>query len=196
MERSELQLRLKNETKSLHDLAENNVIMKSFIDGTFKLRHLLRFLVNIKPVYDVVEQRLLQPYIAINPDLKRTELIQQDIDALAKHFNSINDDIGYILTPLEVTDLWVGWSWSKPKDMLKADLYTRWLADLYGGRMMIKNMGEFTKSLEFNDVQKAISDVRSILDTHSVDVINDDIIEEAKKVFEYHVELFTAIENE
>lgn len=196
MERSELQQRLKNETKSLHDLAENNVIMKSFIDGTFKLRHLLRFLVNIKPVYDVVEQRLLQPYIAINPDLKRSELIQQDINALAKHFNSVDDNIGYLLTPLEVTDLWVGWSWSKPKDMLKAELYTRWLADLYGGRMMIKNMGEFAKSLEFNSVQKAISDVRSILDTHSIDVTNDDIIEEAKKVFEYHVELFTAIENE
>ena len=196
MERSELQQRLKNETKSLHDLAENNAIMKSFIDGTFKLRHLIRFLVNIKPVYDVVEQRLLQPYMTINPDLKRSELIQQDINALVGHFNSIDDVIGYWLTPLEVTDLWVGWSWSKPKDMLKADLYTRWLADLYGGRMMIKNMGKFTKSLEFNDVQKSISDVRSILDTHSIDVTNDDIIDEAKKVFEYHVELFTAIENE
>lgn len=196
MERSELQQRLKDETKSLHDLAENNVIMKSFIDGTFKLRHLLRFLVNIKPVYDVVEQRLLQQYIAINPDLKRTELIQQDINALANEFNSINDDIGYLLTPLEVTDLWVGWSWSKPKDMLKAELYTRWLADLYGGRMMVKNMGKFAKSLEFSDTKKAISDVRSILDTHSIDVTSDDIVEEAKKVFEYHVELFTAIENE
>lgn len=196
MERSELQQRLKNETKSLHDLAENNVIMKSFIDGTFKLRHLLRFLVNIKPVYDVVEQRLLQQYIAINPDLKRSELIQQDINALANEFNSVNDDIGYLLTPLEVTDLWVGWSWSKPKDMLKAELYTRWLADLYGGRMMVKNMGKFAKSLEFSDTKKAISDVRSILDTHSIDVTNDDIVEEAKKVFEYHVELFTAIENE
>jgi heme oxygenase len=196
MERSELQLRLKNETKSLHDLAENNAIMKSFIDGTFKPKHLLRFLVNIKPVYDVVEQRLLQSYIAINPDLKRSELIQQDINALANDFNSANDDIGYLLTPLEVTDLWVGWSWSKPKDMLKAELYTRWLGDLYGGRMMIKNMGKFTKSLEFIDVQKAILDVRSILDVHSIDVTNDDIIDESKKVFEYHVELFTAIENE
>lgn len=196
MERSQLQQRLKSETRSLHDLAENNVIMKSFIDGSFKLRHLLRFLVNIKPVYDVVEQRLLQQYIAINPDLKRTELIQQDINALANEFNSINDDIGYLLTPLEVTDLWVGWAWSKPKDMLKAELYTRWLADLYGGRMMIKNMGKFAKSLQFSDPQKAISDVRSILDTHSIDATNDDIVEEAKKVFEYHVELFTAIENE
>ena len=194
MERSELQLRLKTETQSLHDLAENNVIMKSFIEGTFKLRHLLRFLVNIKPLYDVVEQRLLQPYILKNSELKRTDKIQQDINALAIHFPT--EDLGYMLTPLEVTDLWVGWSWSKPKDLLKADLYTRWLADMYGGRIMAKNMGEFTKSLEFSDTQTSIKGVRSILDEKNIDATNDDIIEEARKVFDYHIELFTAIENE
>lgn len=194
MERSELQLRLKNETKGLHDLAENNKIMKSFIDGSFKLKHLLRFLVNIKPVYDVVEQRLLQPYIIKNSDLKRTDKIQQDIDALSAQFTS--EELGELLTPLEVTDLWVGWSWSKPKDMLKADLYTRWLADMYGGRIMLKSMGEYGKALEFNDAGQAIAEVRAILDEKNVDVTDDEIIDEARKVFDYHIELFTAIEHE
>lgn len=196
MERSKLQTRLKNETKGIHDLAESMPVMKSFIEGNFKLRHLLRYLVNVKPLYDVVEQRLLQPYILKNADLKRTDKIQQDINALTSHFNSTEDNLGYLLTPLEVTDLWVGWSWSKPKDLLKADLYTRWLADMYGGRMMAKSMGEFAKSLEFNDTAKAIQDVRTIIDEKSVEINDVDIIEETMKVFEYHTDLFTILENE
>jgi len=196
MERSELQTRLKNETKGIHDLAENMTVMKSFIDGSFKLRHLLQYLINVKPLYDVVEQRLLQPYILKNSDLKRTDKIQQDIDSIVKHFRSIGDDLGHMLTPLEVTDLWVGWCWSKPKDLLKADLYTRWLADMYGGRIMAKNMGIFAESLKFNDTAKAIEDVRSIIDEKNKDVDNNDIIEETMKVFEYHTDLFTILENE
>ena len=194
MERSELQTRLKTETKGIHELAENKPVMKTFIEGGFKKEHLLRYLVNVKPLYQVVEQRLLPSHILRYPELKRSDKIQQDIDVLSADFQY--EKLCAMLTPLEVTDLWLGWCWSKPKDLLKADLYTRWLADMYGGRMMAKNMAGFSSSLQFSDTQKAIVNVRSIIDEKSVEVNDDDIIEEAMKVFEYHTDLFTVLENE
>lgn len=194
MQISEFQKNLKQETSSIHSRAENHPIMQSFVQGTFKKEHLLRFLVNVRPAYDVVEQRLLQPYILKNPDLKRTTQIDKDIDLLVKEVSE--ESLVNLLTPLECTDLWVAWCWAKPAEMLKAELYVRWLADLYGGRMMARNMGEFTNSVTFSDPGKAISDIREILDTVNTVLEDNDVVEETLKFFDYHLELFTAIENE
>lgn len=194
MQISEFQKNLKEETSSIHNKAENHPIMQSFVKGTFKKEHLLRFLVNIKPIYDVVEQRLLQPYILKNQDLKRTTQIDKDIALLSKEVPP--ESLSRLLTPLECTDLWVAWSWAKPVEILKAELYVRWLADLYGGRIMAKNMGEYTNTVTFYDPGKAISDIREIIDTENIVLKYDDIIDETLKFFDYHLELFDAIENE
>lgn len=194
MEASEFQKRLKEETTQLHRDAENHPVMQSFVKGSFKKEHLLRFLVNVKPCYDVVEQRLLQPYIVKHSDLKRTDKIQKDIAALASEMST--EELGDLLTPYECTDLWVAWCWAKPKEMLKAELYVRWFADLFGGRIMAKSMGEYVNAISFNDPARAIFDIRYILDTPNVVTTEDEIIDDALKFFDYHLELFTAIENE
>jgi len=194
MEISQFQKRLKEETSQLHTDAENHPIMQSFIKGTFKKEHLLKFLVNIKPCYDVVEQRLLQPYIVKHSDLKRTDKIQKDIAALASEMST--EGLCDLMTPCECTDLWVAWCWAKPAEMLKAELYVRWLADLYGGRMMSKSIGEYTNTVSFVDPARTIFDIRFILDTPNVVTTEDEIIDDTLKFFDYHLELFTAIENE
>lgn len=194
MEKSEFQTQLKEQTTELHRQAENHPVMQSFVTGTFKKKDLLRFLVNVKPCYDVVEQRLLQSYIMRNSDLKRTPFIEKDISALALDFTT--EELGEILTPYECTDLWVAWCWAKPKEMLKAELYVRWLADLYGGRMMAKSMGDYTNTVDFADPKRAITEIREILDTPNTVTTTDEIIEDTLKFFDYHLELFTAIQNE
>jgi heme oxygenase len=204
MQVSEFQKRLKEETAQLHRDAENHPVMQSFVKGDFKKEHLLRFLVNVKPCYDVVEQRLLQPFIIKHSDLKRTDKIQKDIEHLASEMitedvlvsETKTEKIGDILTPYECTDLWVAWCWAKPKEMLKAELYVRWFADLFGGRIMAKSMGEYVNAILFNDPARAIFDIRYILDTPNVVTTEDEIIDDALKFFDYHLELFTAIENE
>jgi heme oxygenase len=194
MDISDFQKRLKEETKQLHSKAENHPVMQSFVKGTFKKEHLIMFLANTKPLYEVVEQRLLQPYIASNPDLERSTKIQKDIDLLKKDFS--NEQLGRLLTPLECTDLWVSRCWSKPAELLKAELYVRWLADLYGGRMMASSLGEYTNTVQFINPKKAIEDIRAILDYENVVVKEDDLIENTLRFFDYHVGLFTLIENE
>jgi heme oxygenase len=191
---SEFQKNLKKETTDLHSQAENHPVMQSFVTGTFTKANLLKFLVNVKPCYDVVEQRLLQPYIIKNSDLKRTDRIQEDIAALAAEMST--DELGELLTPYECTDLWVAWCWAKPKEMLKAELYVRWLADLYGGRMMARSMGTYVNAVQFNDPAKAIADIREILDAPNVVITEDEIIDDTLKFFDYHLELFRAIEED
>lgn len=194
MQISEFQKNLKQKTADIHSKAENHPVMQSFINGIFKKEHLLRYLVNVRPVYDVVEQRLLQSHILKNSDLKRTTQIDKDIALLVGEVS--NERLAYLLTPLECTDLWVGWCWAKPAEMLKAELYVRWLADLYGGRMMARNMGKYVNTVSFTDPGKAIADIREILDSTNTVLDDNDVIEETLEFFDYHLELFTAIENE
>jgi heme oxygenase len=194
MEISDFQKKLKEETKVLHSKAENHPVMQSFVTGTFKKDHLLRFLVNTKPLYEVVEQRLLQQYILNNPDLERSTKLQKDIDLLKRDFT--NEQLEVLLKPAECTGSWVGRCWLKPVELLKAELYVRWLADLYGGRMMANSLGEYTNTLQFDSPKKAIEDIRHILDIPNIVVSEVMIIEDTLKFFDYHVELFTLIENE
>jgi heme oxygenase len=194
MDISSFQKNLKEQTSNLHTQAENHPVMQSFVKGTFKKEHLLRFLINVKPCYDVVEQRMLQPYICKMPELKRTQEIQKDIDLLSKDVEP--SQLGDLLTPLECTDLWLGWCWSKPVEMLKSELYVRWLADLYGGRIMARGMGVYVNTVTFNEPKQVIGCVRALLDTPNMVVTEDDIIEDTLLFFDYHLDLFKAIQNE
>jgi heme oxygenase len=178
----------------LHSKAENHPVMQSFVQGTFKKEHLIKFLANTKPLYEVVEQRLLQQYIANNSDLLRSTKIQRDIDLLKKDFPT--EQLGHLLTPAECTDLWVSRCWSKSAELLKAELYVRWLADLYGGRMMAGSLGEYTNTVQFDFPKKAIEYVRAVIDIPNVVVKEEEIIEDTLRFFDFHLELFTLIENE
>lgn len=194
MEKSELQIRLKEETMDLHREAENHPLMKAMYNKTIKRTQLIRLLANLRCVYDVVERRLLQPYIMQNSDLGRLPSIDKDIALLSSDIET--EYLGKLLTPLECTDLWVAWCWSKPKDMLKAELYTRWLADLYGGRILSQKLDPFNNHVKWRDPERSIKDVRIVLDTPNTYSSVNDIVEEAVEVFDFHTELFTAIENE
>jgi heme oxygenase len=138
MNLSPFQVKIKEKTKELHSKAEQHPLMQSFINGTYTKEHLLQFLVNMYPIYSVVEQRLLVKKIKSAPELKRSELIEQDINQLITDVVNIKNS--YLLIPLPVTCGWVSNAWAKPVTFLKAELYSRWLADLYGGRMILKTV--------------------------------------------------------
>ena len=192
MQMSEFQKNLKESTLKSHKDAENHPIMQSFIKGDFKKKNLLKFLANVRSLYYVVEQRLLQPYIVNNDDLYRTSKIDKDIELLKKNFSA--DELAEYLTPFECTDLWVAWCWSKPKYLLKGDLYVRWLADLYGGRIMAKSLGAYNNTNQFTDPGTAMKTIRDILESTTDKSEQDDIVNEAEDSFTYHIDLFNKIQ--
>lgn len=194
MNYSQFQIDLKERTQEVHSKAEGHPLMQSFIKGDYKKEHLLQFLVNLYPIYAVVEQRLLQDKIKETPDLKRTELIERDINSLIP--DVINFKNAQILVPLVITGSWVNNCLAKPISLLKAELYSRWLADLYGGRMLVKTITP-SSMYTCENPKEAIDIVRGILDEPNKDenITNEDIIQEVISFFDFHLELFNEILN-
>jgi heme oxygenase len=184
---SELQARLKEETASLHSESEQHPLMQSFVDGSFKKEHLLELLINLLPVYQVVEQRLLIKEIIDNPDLKRSVQFQKDIDKL------ILDTGITTLKVKKITENWVSSSWKKDLHLLKADLYIRWLADFYGGRILAKSQAPYNEMYSSKDPGAVITTVRYLLTKDIPDNQNDNIVNETKAFFKFHIELFDEI---
>jgi len=188
-----LQQRLKTETLESHKRAENHPLMASFISGKYDEKQLLQFLINIKPTYEVVEERLLSSNIFKNKDLKRTPAITKDIKTLTqKHVNENNLDL---LKPLKLTEERVSKAWAKPVAYLKADLYVRWLADFYGGRLLSAKLAPFNQMYICDNSQQVISDVRSIVDISTDSIGDDEFVNEVNSFFEHHVTLFNQIYN-
>jgi heme oxygenase len=186
MNLSELQIDLKEQTKDLHTQAEQHPLMQSFINGTYTREHLLSYLVNLYPIYSVVEQRLLKNTNDV--ELKRTPFIEKDMHFLINEFYENKK----LLTPLDITCEWIGNCWSKPMSLLKAELYTRWLGDLYGGRMLMQTV---TPNAMFfcHDIPGTIQKIRNIIDEPNNNIKNDDIINETKKAFNFYLALFDQI---
>jgi heme oxygenase len=195
MNLSPFQQLIKEQTKEHHTQAEEHVLMQSFIKGTYTKEHLLQFLVNMYPIYSVVEQRLLQENIKEFPDLKRTDLIENDINTLIKDIINIKNM--HLLAPLDCTCAWVSNCWRKPAELLKAEFYSRWLADFYGGRMLTKTVTP-NEMYKCNDYQTTIKAIRDRLDqpATATGVSEQDIVEEIQSFFDFHLELFDTIYNE
>jgi heme oxygenase len=191
MDVSSFQIKLKEQTAAAHRAAEGHPLMQSFINGNYKKEHLLQFLVNLLPVYSVVEQKLLANQIITEPELRRSHLIQQDIDTLSAEI--VNDVNQSLLALLPCTNAWVSNMWKKPIELLKAELYTRWLADLYGGRMLARTVTP-NAMYSYNNSQNIIEAVRSLIAEQPVDV--DRFIDEVNNFFAYHITLFDNIYNE
>jgi heme oxygenase len=195
MNLSPFQQKIKESTQQIHSEAEQHPLMQSFINGTYTKEHLLQFLINILPIYSVVEQRLLQENIKELPGLKRTELIEKDINSLIPEVITNLKNV-YLLTPLDCTCAWVSNCWKKPIDLLKAEFYSGWLADFYGGRMLTKTVIPHAM-YTCNDYGTTITAIRNKLDQPLIDsnITEEDIIQEILSFFEFHLELFDEIYN-
>ena len=211
----DIQQALKQETADLHFQAEDHPLMTSFKKGEYKKEHLLQVLVNLRPVYEVVEQRLLIPYIHKNFDLCRSRLISKDIATIYKEI--INEDNVSYLKILPETREWVEKQWRCSVDLLVSDLYVRWLADFYGGRVFAKSLAPYNNTYSSSSPGKVIEDVRNIIAEHSqytnwsftntnkqfynynwdsIDIKHTTIVLRAKAFFQYHIELFDTIYNQ
>lgn len=185
--------RLKAETLEQHKEAEYHPIMQSFVSGNYKKEHLLCFLVNILPIYQIIEQRLLSEQILKNRELERSPLIQKDI-------MMIETDLGIDgiskknITPFKHTQCKVSDLWIEDEDALKACLYVRWLADLYGGRILGKSVSPYNNMYNYETPSKTIEDIRNIVGSKSKYITDNMLILKAREFFIFHVELFNLIQ--
>jgi len=177
---NKLSKKIKQETKGLHDEIESHPFFKSMIDGSLSNECYYVYLFNLLPIYKSVEYFVLGENIV--PDLKQSKKINQDIVEYSKICNVRLDANNFFCNE------WLAHFNKKSPFLKKTELYIRWLADLYGGQILKKNI-KFTNKYEFKDVRKCIKIVRKLIEKDLNDSNVNEFINEVNKSYNFHKNL-------
>lgn len=136
---------IKTSSKNLHTAAEKTGFNARLVAGKATKESYAEYLFNLKAAYEAVEKNLdkyssvegLKPFIT--KDLYRTSQIEKDLKILAKdkNFELLPSTKAYVERIDELGE--------KNPMLLVAHAYTRFLADLFGGRTIFKIVKESYK---------------------------------------------------
>jgi hypothetical protein len=124
-------------------------------------------------IFSEIECREVLP----NENLKRSEVIKQDIDELElSELNPLKSTRQYALHLMNISD-----------DELKAHIYLNYLAIMFGGQMMKSKVPGSGKMYEFEgDMMELISSIRSIQ--------KDEWATEVNKGFQYIINILDELQ--
>jgi heme oxygenase (biliverdin-producing, ferredoxin) len=138
---SNLVRRMRRRTSELHIAAERSGVVAALIRGHVSRSRYALFLRNLLPAYQAMELALLHRRGRPNfdglaqPSLYRAERIVADL------VNLEGSDWAAFLPLLASGEQYAARvEWAGPSDMLIAHCYTRYLGDLYGGRMLTQRI--------------------------------------------------------
>lgn len=174
-----LQDRLKEDTKQLHDLAESHPFNAQLMSGKLKDLNYFVYLHNMFPVFSYLERRM-----NLSGELVRSPLMHCDIMRYSKEGSVIEGkDLVYFD--------WISEIGKMPDKMLPAILYVEWLKDAYGGQMISKYV-KHNSHLCFNKAKNVIMAVRSLIDQVEPED-HDEFVNQVNKVYENHTKILDKI---
>jgi len=144
---------IKISTKLEHDNIEKHPFVDNLIKGKLTDTQYACYLLNLIPIYDVIENRL-----NLDNSLRRSNLMRQDLDRYQKLLGSLGDMFFY--------HDWLKNLFDKDVFSITSDFYIRWLGDLYGGQILSKNI-RFNNHLKFKDVRSSIRHARSLIELNA-----------------------------
>ena len=172
---------LRELTMQQHANAERQKFASVLMSGDIPKKSYLRYLFNQFSCYNALESHNL--FTLPHLDLKRCNHIHEDLCEL-------KNDLG--IDRLELSDIILTKSTLdyidhvkeniKTKDDFMAHVYVRYLGDLRGGQMIAKKIPGSGNYYKFNNPQELAQSIYIHL--------NDDMAEEAKKVFNFATKLF------
>lgn len=174
---SPLAKQIKHATKQQHDRIENHPLILKLIKGSITDLEYAVYLKNLLPIYRAVEQMFFDPNTS--GDLIRSRLIEQDVHNYGKTID---------LTDTKYDNLskdWIDLFYSKSLFLKQTELYIRWLADMYGGQMIKKNV-RFNAKYKFNSVRQSIKDVRTLLEKDLTNENVADFIAQVNTSYDMH----------
>ena len=170
---------LKKLTMKQHTNAERQKFAGVLMSGKISDRAYLRYLKNQYYCYYALENNT--KFNLPDDRLKRSEKILEDVKELQHKLYESNRDMADALT--ESTLKYGSYvDTIKTKEDFMAHVYVRYLGDLRGGQMISKKIPGSGKYYEFESPNELATSIYSQL--------NDDMAEEAKKVFDYATRLF------
>ncbi|MGE0311953.1 MAG: heme oxygenase (biliverdin-producing) [Lautropia sp.] len=199
-----LSAKLREGTRALHARAERAGIMPALLRGTIDRASYCRLLWCLEPIYDRLET-LLRAHAAqgelaglVLPDLFRTQALRSDLRALGSTRPP---------RPLPAGEAYVrrlDAIAGEDPGLLRAHVYVRYLGDLSGGQILKRLVGAnpvlcagACAFYEFGDAERVrmlVARLRGALE-HPVlaPARADAIVDEARRAFAAHVEMFEAL---
>lgn len=178
--------KIKKETKEKHDKIERHTLFRDMISGELHDFKYAVYLTNLMPIYNGVEMFLFKNNN--NNDIVQTKKIDRDLENYKRLLNfNFND------SSLMFYNSWLTYFFSKDDFYKKTELYTRWLADMYGGQIIKRNI-KFNSKYEFTNLRENIKFIRKLIE-QDLDSSNvDKFIEEVNKTYDFHKDLADKIE--
>lgn len=196
---------IREKTSLLHSAAENTGYIKKLVDGTASVDWYAEYIYNLEKMYKAIENALdknenndvVKPFVT--KELYRSELMRKDLNfLLGDKLNSMKLLASTEACVAKIEEL----SETKP-ELVVAYAYTRFLADLFGGRTFlsllstsykISNEGlNYYQFPEINDLRGYVMKYHNMLaDINLSDEMKVDFINEVNNAYIYNL----AISNE
>jgi len=131
-----IMMEIKNKTDNLHKASENSGFIKRLMDKKATKETYAEYIYNLQFAYEAIEANLIKhkdvPEIKdfYTVELFKTDLIKKDIEALMgsnERPELLSSTVAYVARLNELSD--------KDPKLVIAHAYTRFLADLFGGRI-------------------------------------------------------------
>ena len=163
--------RIQEETKGLHEMTQNSGFISHLFSGKSSRDEYISYLCGLYPIYHYLEREMRRhaSHSMIKPilfsELYRTEAMTHDLDLLLvedqKRPEELKSTKVYVRRIEELSQ-------NRP-ELLGAHAYTRYLADLSGGRFLYKILKDVCKfddsALAFQKFS-AIEDVQKFIDRY------------------------------
>jgi heme oxygenase len=183
---NEFSKKIKKETKIKHDNIEKHPFIRNMIDGSLSDLKYAVYLYNLFPIYESVEMFLFNCK-TVDSDLLQSKKIYNDLNQYVNYLNIKIENPQY-----KFYDNWLNYYISKDNFFKKTELYVRWLADMYGGQIIKKNI-RFNSKYDFLNIRNKIKFIRKLIE-ENLDKSNvENFIEEVNKTYDFHYQVIEKI---
>lgn len=132
-------MEIKEKTALLHSATENTGYIKKILNGTATVQGYAEYIYNLERMYRAIEEsldenkdtKIVKPFVT--KELYRSERMRKDLDFLLKN----NSDSIKLLASTEACVARIKEVSKNKPELIIAYAYTRFLADLFGGRTFL-----------------------------------------------------------
>lgn len=198
---------VKEKSSLLHGTAESTGYIKKLVDGNATVEGYAEYILNLHAVYEAIENALdtnesnanVKPLVT--KELYRAKLIKKDIDALlgekATSLSLLASTEAYVARIKELSN--------KTPELVIAHAYTRFLADLFGGRVFFALLNEKygigNEALNYYASPDSIKDIREYVMGYHGKVnaaipaeLQNDFINEVNNSYVYNIAISTELD--